>query len=294
MLEVVSLIGKKSFEYESNFDYLLAGLEHKIKSIDDDPKSFSKVLIIYQAMNEYIPLQIVNFVKKLECPYSLFHHSNEWGWMQYPQIRNSIDTMAATKHHYGGASRIFRNYWNPMFDYDSVTHLPIFWQNGFLDNPRAKNVEKLYKTAFVGSLKNDRKKVIEIMQTMGDCFVHESSGWMSNDIISVDSQVEIYSKSVLCPCPMGGCHPEVFRMCEILESKSIPVIVEYFDFEYHNRIYGYDSPIPKIKYWEDLPKVYKDIEKQGIQETTQRIQNWYQNWKVRTKNKFQSTLLNME
>jgi hypothetical protein len=294
MLEVVSLIGKKSFEYESNFDYLLAGLEHKIKSIDDDPKSFSKVLIIYQAMNEYIPLQIVNFVKKLECPYSLFHHSNEWGWMQYPQIRNSIDTMAATKHHYGGASRIFRNYWNPMFDYDSVTHLPIFWQNGFLDNPRAKNVEKLYKTAFVGSLKNDRKKVIEIMQTMGDCFVHESSGWMSNDIISVDKQAEAYSKSVLCPCPMGGCHPEVFRMCEILESKSIPVIVEYFDFEYHNRIYGYDSPIPKIKYWEDLPKVYKDIEKQGIQETTQRIQNWYQNWKVRTKNKFQSTLLNME
>jgi len=294
MLEVVSLIGKKSFEYESNFDYLLAGLEHKIKSIDDDPKSFSKVLIIYHAMNKYIPLQIVNFVKKLECPYSLFHHSNEWGWMQYPQIRNSIDTMAATKHHYGGASRIFRNYWNPMFDYDSVTHLPVFWQNGFLDNPRAKNVEKLYKTAFVGSLKNDRKKVIEIMQTMGDCFVHESSGWMSNDIISVDSQVEIYSKSVLCPCPMGGCHPEVFRMCEILESKSIPVIVEYFDFEYHNRIYGYDSPIPKIKYWEDLPKVYKDIEKQGIQETTQRIQNWYQNWKVRTKNKFQSTLLNME
>jgi len=293
MLEVVSLIGK-SFEYESNFDYLLAGLEHKIKSIDDDPKSFSKVLIIYHAMNKYIPLQIVNFVKKLECPYSLFHHSNEWGWMQYPQIRNSIDTMAATKHHYGGASRIFRNYWNPMFDYDSVTHLPVFWQNGFLDNPRAKNVEKLYKTAFVGSLKNDRKKVIEIMQTMGDCFVHESSGWMSNDIISVDSQVEIYSKSVLCPCPMGGCHPEVFRMCEILESKSIPVIVEYFDFEYHNRIYGYDSPIPKIKYWEDLPKVYKDIEKQGIQETTQRIQNWYQNWKVRTKNKFQSTLLNME
>jgi small-conductance mechanosensitive channel len=294
MLEVVSLIGKKSFEYESNFDYLLAGLEHKIKSIDDDPKSFSKVLIIYQAMNEYIPLQIVNFVKKLECPYSLFHHSNEWGWMQYPQIRNSIDTMAATKHHYGGASRIFRNYWNPMFDYDSVTHLPIFWQNGFLDNPRAKNVEKLYKTAFVGSLKNDRKKVIEIMQTMGDCFVHESSGWMSNDIISVDKQAEAYSKSVLCPCPMGGCHPEVFRMCEILESKSIPVIVEYFDFEYHNRIYGYASPIPKIKYWEDLPKVYKDIEKQGIQETTQRIQNWYQNWKVRTKNKFQSTLLNME
>ena len=293
MLEVVSLIGK-SFEYESNFDYLLAGLEHKIKSIDDDPKSFSKVLIIYHAMNKYIPLQIVNFVKKLECPYSLFHHSNEWGWMQYPQIRNSIDTMAATKHHYGGASRIFRNYWNPMFDYDSVTHLPIFWQNGFLDNPRAKNVEKLYKTAFVGSLKNDRKKVIEIMQTMGDCFVHESSGWMSNDIISVDKQAEAYSKSVLCPCPMGGCHPEVFRMCEILESKSIPVIVEYFDFEYHNRIYGYDSPIPKIKYWEDLPKVYKDIEKQGIQETTQRIQNWYQNWKVRTKNKFQSTLLNME
>jgi hypothetical protein len=294
MLEVVSFIGKKSFEYESNFDYLLEGLEHKIKSIDDDPKSFSKVLINYQAMNEYVPLQIANFVKKLECPYSLFHHSNEWGWMQYPQIRNSIDTMAATKHHYGGASRIFRNYWNPMFDYDSVTHLPIFWQNGFLDNPRAKNVEKLYKTAFVGSLKNDRKKVIEIMQTMGDCFVHESSGWMSNDIISVDKQAEAYSKSVLCPCPMGGCHPEVFRMCEILESKSIPVIVEYFDFEYHNRIYGYDSPIPKIKYWEDLPKVYKDIEKQGIQETTQRIQNWYQNWKVRTKNKFQSTLLNME
>ena len=181
-----------------------------------------------------------------------------------------------------------------MFDCSLTTHLPIFWQNGFLDNPIAKNAEKVYKAAFIGSLKNDRKKVIEIMQTMGDCFVHESSGWMSNDIISVDKQVEAYSKSVLCPCPMGGCHPEVFRMCEILESKSIPVIVEYFDFEYHNRIYGYDSPIPKIKYWEDLPKVYKDIEKQGIQETTQRIQNWYQNWKVRTKNKFQSTLLNME
>ena len=294
MLEVISLIGKGAFEYESNFNYLLSDLEYIVKTLKDDPKSFNKVLVIYSSMNEYVPLQVIDFVKKLECPYSLFHHSNEWGWMQYPQIRNGIDARAATKHHYGGASHIFRNYWNPMFDCNMVTHLPIFWQNGFLDNPIAKNAEKIYKAAFIGSLKNDRKKVIEIMQTMGNCFVHESSGWMSDDIISVDNQVEIYSKSVLCPCPMGGCHPEVFRMCEILESKSIPVIVEYFDFEYHNRIYGYDSPIPKIKYWEDLPKVYKDIEKQGIQETTQRIQNWYQNWKVRTKNKFQSTLLNME
>ena len=50
----------------------------------------------------------------------------------------------------------------------------------------------------------------------------------------------------------------------------------------------------KIKSWDDLPKVYKQIVKSGVYETTERIQNWYQNWKVKTKLNFQSTLLSLK
>lgn len=293
MIDVVFAKSKKSFEYESTFDYLLKDVEYNKKNITDDPKTFNnKTIIIYSSMNEHIPKNIYNLIKNINCEYMLFHMSNEWPWVYYPKIKNFPNTLNVTRDKYGNAKHVFRNYWNPLFDCDVVTHLPIFWQNGFLNNSHATENTKTYKTAFIGSMKNDRPKMIRIMEKMGNSYIHKTSGWLTDDIITVDEQVKVYSKTVLCPCPMGGSHPEVFRLCEILESKSIPVIVEYFDFEYHNRIYGYDSPIPKIKQWEDLPKVYNNILKQGIHKVQQRIDCWYQDFKNRTKNNFQSILLN--
>jgi hypothetical protein len=292
MIDVIFTENEKAFEYESTFDYLLKDFHYNKRNINDDPKTFNnKTLIIYSSLNEFVPKYIDDFVKQLNCEYILFHMSNEWDWAFYPQLKNFSDTINETKHYYGNASHVFRNYWNPMFDCDIVTHLPIFWQNGFLNNASIIENVKTYKTAFIGNPKNDRPKVIDIMEKMGDCYVHKTSGWLSEDIITVDKQSQVYSKTVICPCPMGGCHPEVFRMCEILESKSIPVIVEYFDFEYHNRIYGYDSPIPRIKRWEDLPKVYNDIIKRGVYQATENIHHWYQDWKIRTKYNFQKILL---
>jgi len=284
----------KSFEGDT-FKFLFDGLNINNHSFEDDPTQIVNPIIFYSLSFEdgtnpidrlHTPQEIVDFCDNLETDFILYHRSNEYFYNYYPQL---LTTMK--KRLYPKCNHVFRNYWNPNLDVPGITHMPLFWGKGYYKQlvPKSES-EKKYKTSFIGGLKHDRADAIENMKVLGDCFVYHQSGWLSDDMMQPVEVQKIYSESVLCPHPHGNCHPATFRLAEILQSGSIPVLREYYNRDWHYKIYGEDSPLPFVKDWSELPKVYDMICEYGIEEYSQKIHNWWSSFKLKTRDNFRSII----
>jgi hypothetical protein len=283
-INIVGYDDPEGFE-RSISNYLFKDIKLNKFTYDDDPSKIDRPLLIYSHMGFGIPDDVANFADRLPNGYLIYHRSNEFTYQQYPQfIQQKVNL-------YKDALHVFRPYWMPSFDLPNVTHIPLFWGKGYENIRKPSKNPKKFKTAMIGAMKSDRAELLEVMKKMGDCFHFANQGWLSDDMINPKKAMDIYNNSVLSPSPMGGCHPSCFRLCEILNSGGIPVLKEYWNRDWHCRIYGFDSPIPFVKSWNELPEVYNNIIKEGVYEFAMKLHLWWYAKRIEIRDNFQNILL---
>lgn len=283
-INIVGHEGEGGFERDM-LDHLFHGIKLNEYSYEDDPSKIDRPLLEYSHMGFGIPENVANFADKLPNGYLIYHKSNEFPYQQYPQfIQQRVNI-------YKDAIHVFRPNWMPSFDLPNVTFMPLFWGRGYGEMREPTKDTKKFKTAMIGELKSDRAEVLEVMKQMGDYFHYFNKGWLSEDMLTAEKSMDVYANSVICPCPMGNVHPECNRFAEILNSGGIPVLKEYWNRDWHCRIYGFDSPIPFVKSWNELPEVYNKVIKEGVYNFAMRLHKWWYTKRIEIRDNFQQILL---
>jgi hypothetical protein len=260
------------WEYDYIFNDLFENFELDIKLIWNKFDLFiENSLIIYSSDEKELNPKIKQYFesyKNKNVKFNLFHLSNE-------QINHNF-------YYYNFANVVIRNYYIPNFKYKNVITVPLGYKGGFnKKKPLLKYSEKKYDFCFVGQLKSDRMEVLTHMQKYNKKYVHLTKKWNCPTALNSDELYKIYSETLLIPCPMGSYNYDSFRICEALESGSIPVVKIYDDINYFKFIFG-DNPIPIVNEWSELDNLYKKIILNPDDEIL-KINTWYLDFKNKLK-----------
>ncbi len=278
MINLVVGINEGFWEWEYVTKFLFPGAN--IIRLDDSTKVVDNPVIVYSCLNGQIDEKTFAYINKYsDKSFSLVHLSNEWNYglkMYQNQIGNSYPIYTRAKH-------VFRQYWSPFANYDNVTTIPVGWKSGFFSADKSK-IEDFHipiDCCFFGEVKVDRQPMIDVMTNSfrGKCFIWKTKRFGCETSASIEKQISVYKTSTIVPCPSGNCHPDTFRVCEVLESGGIPVIKNYLGFEYHTKVFGEETPIPKINNWNELPGLVEKIHNFGVKKFANEIQQWYNIYK---------------
>ena len=284
-INIVGYESKNGFERDM-FDHLFDGVKINEYSYDDDPSKIDRPILMFCYDGVGMPDEVLAFSEKLPNRFFCYHRSNEFNYMQhYPTLlQNKVNP-------YGNSVHSFRANYCPAFDVPNVTHTPLLWGKGFGKMIQPKKKIPKYRSAMIGAMKSDREQVLKIMEYMGDYFHFANDGWLSEDMLKPEECMEIYGSSVICPCPAGNVHPDCNRFAEILNAGGIPVLREYWNRDWHCRIYGFDSPIPFVKSWNELPDVYNMVVNKGVYNFAMEIHKWWYAKRIEIRDNFQNILL---
>jgi hypothetical protein len=228
--------------------------------------NFNNFFVVYSCDEHKIKDNIFNFIKKLNNQnktFYLIHISNE-------QLRHDTS-------YYKLAKRVFRCYLDHRLKKESnMETIPIGYQSGYkYDGNMVKLKDKKYSCSFIGHPKNERFKMIEVMNKIDNNFIHETKQWDCPTKITQKKCLEIMSQSIIVPIPKGNIHFETHRFYEALEAKTIPVIRLYNSYNYYEDLLGV-NPIPFVEDWGDLPKIMNYLNNEIIYDSLCiTINDWY-------------------
>jgi hypothetical protein len=268
------------FEYEFFVKDLLSDYDVDVHFIYDKLDLFIEDAIIIYSSDEYELnpklKEYFNTYKEKNISFNLYHISNE-------QLNHNCS-------YYDWAKNVFRNYYDASINKENVITLPLGYKGGFFNKNQDYLLfeDKEYDFCFVGQLKNDRFELVDVIRTFEKNFVHLTHQWDCPTSINSKDLFKIYSKTFLIPCPMGNVNQDTFRICEVLESGSIPVIRQYSNNEYFKNIFG-DHPIPVVKSWSELNELSQII-KNNPNQKIKEINEWYVNFKNNLKIKIDEKL----
>ncbi len=231
-------------------------------------------IIVYSCDKKTTTEQFKQYLKKFKNKkYFLFHLSDEF-------LLNDCSDYAGAKH-------VFRNYYNKNITSNKVTTLPLGWKSGFMnsDNHIKFYKDKKYVSCFIGQIKKDRHEVVEQIKKSDKNFIYITDSFNSKKSLSVEEQIKIYKETVFVPCPIGNWNVDTFRICEVLECGSIPLIKNYNGQDYYKSIFGTNHCIPNVSSWNEIPLFFNELKKQGIDDNIITINNWYSEYKTNLKNK---------
>jgi hypothetical protein len=264
----------KGWEY----DYILNDLLH---NFDVDVKLISKNLDLYienslivyssdeRELNKNLKDYFINY-KNQGIKFNLFHISNE-------QLRHNCD-------YYDYAELVIRNYYDEKIDKKNVLTVPLGYKGGIKNRNQnyLKFNQKKYNFCFIGQLKNDRFDLLTQISKFEKVFIHLTNQWDCPTSIKSEEMGEIYASTLLVPCPMGNVNIDTFRICEILESGSIPILKKYNGYNYYEKIFG-ENPIPIVDDWSEIINVYNDV-LDNPDDEIKKINEWYSEFKINLRN----------
>jgi hypothetical protein len=88
---------------------------------------------------------------------------------------------------------------------------------------------------------------------------------------------------------MGWVHPDSFRIMEVLESGSIPVLKNYNNLDYFSKVWG-ESPLPTVDDWGQL-KELSDMDNESYKTMYHKVIQWYDNFKLELSEKIKNIVL---
>jgi len=230
-------------------------------------------IIVYHCDSKFIDDKLLCYIKeysKKQINFSLFHLSNEC-------LNHDCQYYVYAKH-------VFRNYYDVNIKYSNVITLPLGYKGGFLN--RNENYLKLqhkkYDVCFIGHIKGDRYNLVENIKSFDRKYLHTTKSWNDKNSLSVNLVQKIYTETILIPAPMGNVNVDSFRIYEILESGSIPVIKKYWNNDYFENIFG-KHPIPTIYDWSEL-KTLCSVIKSDLNFHLEKINNWHISFKQQISN----------
>lgn len=279
ILNLILITSTKSEEFKNSwdFDFIINDIFKNftvniIFNPNIDDIFIENAIIVYSCDDKEINPKLLNYFneyKKRELKFNLYHLSNE--------------SLNHNCNYYNYAKIVFRNYYDYNIKYKNVIVLPLGYKSGFLNKNKnyLKLEDKKYDICFIGALKCDRLELVNHIKHFKTNFIHITSSWNSNDCLSPSIIQKIYTETILIPIPMGNIHEDTYRIYEVLESGSIPVIKLYGKSDYFENIFG-KHPIPIVKNWDELKNVYCKI-KPNLNSYLQELNMWYDNFKLKTR-----------
>jgi hypothetical protein len=188
--------------------------------------------------------------------------------------------------YYKKAKHVFRNYYfKEIADkHDNITFIPLGFKSGFIKNKNLIDLKKDLDFCFIGAFKKDRSELVgEIIKYKH--FLHRTYSWNCPTSLTQEQVKNIYEKTKFVPCPMGNTHVDSFRICESMESGSIPIMKLYNNEDYSNIIFP-NNPFPKVKEWSDIEKILsKYNKKEDYDNLFNEVMGYYENFKKSLINK---------
>ena len=223
-------------------------------------------IIIYSEDSRVVNTIFLNYLENSQ-DFSLLHLSNE-----------SLDHKT---DYYKKAGIVLRSYWNPFSNYKNTYAIPLGFKSGLLNRNKEAliNCQRNYIWSFCGQIKSHRLEMKNVLQNIQPFLLHTTSGWSSEDQLSVERMASIYKNSIFVPCPFGNINPDSFRIMECLEYGCIPVCIKFKGIDYYKFVYG-DHPFIIGNTWQDcldainyyLGNVELLIEKQA------KVRDWYRSF----------------
>ncbi|HFT1527991.1 TPA: hypothetical protein ACHWKK_001943 [Providencia stuartii] len=261
------------FEFEYIENVIFKNIKHE-NHFNENKYDINKKnpLVIYSCDRMKPDIDLLNYLNVMK-EYSLLHLSNEY--------------QQHLAKYYKKAKVVFRTAsWDVFSSFDNVYTLPLGFQSGFynkkLCNTNSDDAlkEKEYIWSFIGQIKNDRKAMSDALEKIKPSYIHSSSSWMSNDILSSAETIEIYKKTIFIPSPFGNINFECFRTMEALEWGCIPVTTMFLGRDCYKYIYG-DHPFIVGKNWLDCAnQITYLIKNPKLLEEKQKLVNvWYKEFR---------------
>jgi len=264
---------EKIFEYDYIINNLFSLFEKQIHCIKINEKKphIENSLIIYSNNSYNLDDRLLNYFVELKnnnIDFNIFHLSNE--------------SLNHNFNYYSLAKKVFRNYIYPNITNANVLTLPLGYKSGikFLEPVKERN--KKYKFCFVGQPKNDRFELINVLNEHDNNFIHLTKQWDCPTSLNTQEYQHKLSETLFVPCPAGNVHVDTFRLFEILETGSIPILKKYTNPEYYHLLLG-NHPLPVISNWSELKIVESKLLDYGYDKKCEEIRSWYLSYKENLK-----------
>lgn len=271
------------WDYNYIINDLLEGVDKEVILSAEFPDEFEdNTIVIYSCDSVNPPNKLISLLKKSkdeEKKIILFHLSNE-------NLKHNFEYYSLSKF-------VFRNYYDPRIKLDNVKTIPLGYK-GKISNRNLdflKYEDKKHSIFFYGQTKSDRIELIDIINKVNNSYVFITNNWNDTNSLSIDEVTDIISNTLIVPCPMGNINPDSFRICEVLESGSIPMIKKYQGYDYFINIFG-ENPIPSVSSWTEIIDIYHSI-LENPNEYLSKINLWYYEFKKKLKYDIKEILKNV-
>jgi hypothetical protein len=270
------------WDYNYIINDLLEDVDKEVILSAEFPDEFEdNTIVIYSCDSPNVSEKLIKLLensKKENKKIILFHLSNE-------QLNHNY-------HYYKLCNFVFRSYYDPNIKLNNVKTIPLGYKGKLINRNYnfTKFNDKTYSVFFYGQPKSDRYELIDTIRYIENSYIFTTNGWNDPKSLSVNEIGDIISKTLLIPCPMGNINPDSFRICEVLESGSIPVVKKYGGYDYFYNVFG-DNPIPSLNSWSEIFNLYEEIKK-NPDKLLSEINNWYIDFKKKLKSEIFQILQN--
>ncbi len=174
---------------------------------------------------------------------------------------------------------VIRNYHSELLADSSRTHfIPLGYKAGFARDAHVlkATADRKYLWSFAGDAKKlTRKTMLDAMTPLGNGFQHLTSGFDTDDALSIDAYRALLDETVVVPCPGGWSNLETFRVYEALEAGCIPIVEKRPGFDYFTALLG-PHPMPTVMTWAEGAEVIRRLKNAGELETLRRAcSDWW-------------------
>jgi hypothetical protein len=270
-----------SFEQEYILEVLFNEIQHE-KIFDNGSLNtvIDNSVIIYSNNSGGVSDDFLNYLNKFKdnnFKFYLLHLSNEG--------------LSHNFEYYKLANHVIRNYYWSDVNLDNCLFIPLGFKSGFYNQNQTYRTlnDKKYDFCFIGQPKSDRNDLITVLNNLGSSFIHTTNQWNCPTSLSQMECKEVYKDTKFVPCPMGWVHPDSFRIMEVLESGSIPVLKTYNNLEYFTKVWG-DSPLPTVDQWDELSKL-SNMDNENYKKMYQEVIQWYDGFKLELSKKIKNIVL---
>ena len=187
---------------------------------------------------------------------------------------------------YSLCSHVWRTFAIPKFyEVKNLTCIPIGYKSGVYK----KNIDfkkKKYLWSFMGTVHGaSRFDLINKHNEIKPNYIKLTGEFAAKDSLEPEEYYAKLNDSIFTLVPNGYYHPETYRLYEALESGSIPIIENPFDFfDYFLK----DNPIPKINNWKESSKLIKKLidDEKSLIKLSKDIDTWWLQYKKNIQEKF--------
>jgi hypothetical protein len=185
----------------------------------------------------------------------------------------------------------------PRLPADKLFCIPLGYTDKFARSRKPYSfpfAQRRYKWSFAGnSFKTDRKQMLGYLADVKPNYIYEYQGFMGELSLSGEEYWDILTQSMFVPCSLGNLNIDTYRLFEVLEAGSIPIILKshaWQPYDYYQNLLG-DHPLPAFSSWKEARLFLINADLNLIMELSEKVIEWYAEFKLKLQRRIQECLL---